>query len=1330
MANDCISCNPAAFEALPQSLDLTGKHVDLDGVVLFKPLHAYDLHEIDPGTMMYCVFNPSHNSGLKVKSLETAVGDCDCIWTGHSSQMMSEEEDMNIRLKGTFSAKSSLALNLWRKMMGFFDGVVASTDISLLPLILYPNVVCERWFSLRDGEGRPRGQILLRLKFVTKSDDLPCEDFRVFGGVRAVADKEKGTDDSFSVSGTSSVDVSRDRARSDVSVASVHTVTGDARGRLLSLESNRSRGRNDSLSSTHTYHEAPSEMEVIPIQPKLDGTESDSEMSKLAEETEVEQTALDLQALEKLLNSIDLPSEENLSPLQDAGDDWNFVEDSTSKNLLLDVPTQQPQELADETENVSPINGRLRKFSSLELFSATDHQEKQETSDDKSHAKETVTPGHNSHAKATSKATAEVSAAPQKSKSNSPKKKSQDSGADNGDIELRTVTAWMRNMGGWAQRSIRNAFIDDAKDVHEDLDASEDSDTVTIVRPNDATGVSKEEVVRENDPSLGIGKVHVHMKSARISNATDGAQGNYYVKLSIEEGDVATSTALPNTKPKMEAKTKVIRQSAAPHFNKRFLFTAPSYHCALRMSLVNADDQRPVGSARMSIYSLIIRDADLHNSNWESVGLEDIDIRDPSDNTKIVGTFKARVAFEEDVSALFLADVPRPVLDGPEESLSVERLTIHIARFQAVIAFIVSMNNEYLRLMDWEDPLYTSVAFILFVIVTLNVNAEYALSCPIFIIVAVITRSGLRRHAGRLRKKLVEKEDPEESFRPLSVLRIAVVDYKVVRGARAPSPQERYYGNISGLGSHNSVAHKRPFVRVTYSPMKESEKSEADKADEKQEHLIGCIDGHESSSFTQMVSKFSKNIIGGDMDNSQMIQNVFDPWSRSSKKSDSKQRSSLLDDDDISFVYPILQPKVTETTKEAMRVPKGHNQDPVGEATETPESVGAGKLPTFLPWEYNEGFIKIALYEHKVGNLMENLMYTSVGSVKIPIKNFIQGNHLDENVESRGDEGADEVQGWFKVVRDASDKGTLSTFDDIGLLDGTVYGANTHSHSSVTDIFNAILDGPLVVTDGGVKPSQQDTDKKASVNSPEHSGASGGAKTEESAWVYLRLQLDQSHSKSSDVPSAADKESSIALHRMLYGNESKKGGAISAIWNMRDNVTYVQNLFASILNSIESFKNIFLWTYPSKTLPIYWCLAAIWLAFVFIPGRYLILAIGLYQFLYKFIPEPEGAPWAVKFANLMKAIPNDDDLQQVYYWDRKAFVEASERKHNLNLKRAKMNILNKVLWEGEVRIKNLESWQDVYLVFGGRRLAFWGKESEIDGEYSNYYYSVPHIFAG
>lgn len=63
---------------------------------------------------------------------------------------------------------------------------------------------------------------------------------------------------------------------------------------------------------------------------------------------------------------------------------------------------------------------------------------------------------------------------------------------------------------------------------------------------------------------------------------------------------------------------------------------------------------------------------------------------------------------------------------------------------------------------------------------------------------------------------------------------------------------------------------------------------------------------------------------------------------------------------------------------------------------------------------------------------------------------------------------------------------------------------------------------------------------------------------------------------------------------------------------MPENIKYVQNLMGSILNSIESFKNIFNWTLPLKTNLIYWVLVVFWVISVFVPGRYLLLFGNIY----------------------------------------------------------------------------------------------------------------------
>lgn len=50
------------------------------------------------------------------------------------------------------------------------------------------------------------------------------------------------------------------------------------------------------------------------------------------------------------------------------------------------------------------------------------------------------------------------------------------------------------------------------------------------------------------------------------------------------------------------------------------------------------------------------------------------------------------------------------------------------------------------------------------------------------------------------------------------------------------------------------------------------------------------------------------------------------------------------------------------------------------------------------------------------------------------------------------------------------------------------------------------------------------------------------------------------------------------------------------------------------------------------------------------------LLVGLYEFLFKFMPEPESNIWGVRIANLFTAVPNDNDLEQTFRKNRKEHV--------------------------------------------------------------------------
>jgi hypothetical protein len=186
--------------------------------------------------------------------------------------------------------------------------------------------------------------------------------------------------------------------------------------------------------------------------------------------------------------------------------------------------------------------------------------------------------------------------------------------------------------------------------------------------------------------------------------------------------------------------------------------------------------------------------------------------------------------------------------------------------------------------------------------------------------------------------------------------------------------------------------------------------------------------------------------------------------------------------------------------------------------------------------------------------------------------------------------------------------------------------------------------------------------------------------------VCLRVQLEVP-ATTPPLPSEEERTKSIVLQSLLLGNAEKASSTISVLWNMTDNVKYVQNLMNGLLDQIESAKNILNWTSPSKTFPIYVALVAVWLVTVIVPGRLLILAFGLYQFFFVFLPIPEGRNTMIRVGNLLQSIPNDDDIDQIYAVDKKTFAAAKQLEWKNIERRHKLSLVLPTEWRGVVSLK-------------------------------------------
>jgi hypothetical protein len=174
---------------------------------------------------------------------------------------------------------------------------------------------------------------------------------------------------------------------------------------------------------------------------------------------------------------------------------------------------------------------------------------------------------------------------------------------------------------------------------------------------------------------------------------------------------------------------------------------------------------------------------------------------------------------------------------------------------------------------------------------------------------------------------------------------------------------------------------------------------------------------------------------------------------------------------------------------------------------------------------------------------------------------------------------------------------------------------------------------------------------------------------------------------------------------------------------MTDNVKYVQNLMCWLLDLLESTKNIFNWTSPNKTWPIYILVVVIWIITVIIPGRIIILTVGLYEFLFVFLPIPDGKETIVRLSNLIASIPNDDDLDQIYAEEKKKRLTVKRSEWKLIEKTRKIELSLPVFWKGTVRLKASGStnqsgsnidWAESYLLIQCRRLVWWKSEEALD----------------
>jgi hypothetical protein len=319
--------------------------------------------------------------------------------------------------------------------------------------------------------------------------------------------------------------------------------------------------------------------------------------------------------------------------------------------------------------------------------------------------------------------------------------------------------------------------------------------------------VKKDESIEDIKQSF-VGHIYVDLTSAYKYDVADAGQGNHFIIATIDDST------------KQELRTKTIHNSATPIFNARWIFTVPHFRSVVKLSFMESlPSEKKIGESLVSVYSLIQAESDAYFSGSTRIALEknrQIPIYDINDKSKAIGYFDARITFKEDVQGLYLDYYPRIAASGPQEALSVERLTIHIARFQAIVDLVSNMMTEYQKIVEWDDVVITLICVTLFLYACLKINAEYALCCPFFVVVFLLTTSMLRRRSGAfkmsfidIKKKKKKKQaasalsyDDDDLYQPYAIARIAVLRFR--RTGNLPEPQQ---GQVASANSSSSSSN-------------------------------------------------------------------------------------------------------------------------------------------------------------------------------------------------------------------------------------------------------------------------------------------------------------------------------------------------------------------------------------------------------------------------------------------------------------------------------------------------------------------------------------------
>jgi hypothetical protein len=552
------------------------------GQLAIKVLHAYDT-TAQPGITVYGILKvlPGRDS---VHTSSAVVGAQDVVWDGKSYTLPVHPPEHDDADGEQDTLAPLLLLEIWRSVYLLLDQQLAAVAISLEPLFRFPNITAERWFQLKDADGADWGTVLLQLTFMPQvSSLLASMDAKNIPRERASL--------RLSAPVTPAAVLQPLKQPEPFPEAKATPVAADASELSPSTPPASPMG-----AVVPSGVRRPSESESI------DRLQQGVEAQVLSDEP---QHSPEPQPVEEPIQATSTRS----PSLGSAMDERQETPESSAPQV---VPTEPENAVTAQTPTEEKPRRRIQRHAASELSvrprSTPQHQQQPQQEQ-----QEQLSSNANCGAPTTAAAAASRPGRPVPDVRN----RRSDSDSKVPQRQGKTTTTHP----GFHSTTVKPSFDTTVRDTLRPQ--------TTGTRAKERKRANSRDVAAAGDSTQefsGVGRLHIFVLSAHRTPTKDNPNGDHYVRVEIGGQELDC--------------THTVYQTPNPLFNRKFVADVKHFKTDIRLVLVDASNDRKLGSVDTSVFAIMQRDAD-SKINWKLAPIEELPIKD---GDRLIGHMQVKVS--------------------------------------------------------------------------------------------------------------------------------------------------------------------------------------------------------------------------------------------------------------------------------------------------------------------------------------------------------------------------------------------------------------------------------------------------------------------------------------------------------------------------------------------------------------------------------------------------------------------------------------------------------------------------------------------------------------